>query len=169
MTDARRSFDLGIDPATGAPRALTPLDPARAKDLGAVFAAISPWADYPFDPASLAAYFAKVEPGAPRYQITLGGDVAGIAGLRNEWLRGPYVQFLGILPAFQGRGLGAAVMAWCERDARAKGARNLWVAASDFNVAARRFYERCGFAETARLDGLVQDGKTEILMRKRLA
>ncbi len=160
--------DLGPDPADGCVRRLVPLDPQNAVDLGAAFAAISPWADYPYPASALAAYFAKAELAAPRYQIMAGDSIAGVAGLRGDWLRGPYLQFLGVLPHHQGHGLGAAVLAWFERTARDTGQRNLWVAASDFNAAAIRFYERNGFAECARLDGLVADGRTEILLRKRL-
>ncbi len=144
-----------------------PVDVAGA--LGAEFAAMEPWSVYPYPAAALAAYLATVEPGAPRFAVTLDGRIIGAAGLRLNWLRGPYLQFLGVAPPFQGLGIGAAVLAWLESEARRSGARNLWVAVSDFNGAAQRFYARAGFAEAARLDGLVADGRTEILMRKRLA
>ena len=39
-----------------------------------------------------------VDGGAPRFAVWLGGKLAGAAGLRLNWLRGPYVQFLGVLP-----------------------------------------------------------------------
>ncbi len=52
--------------------------------------------------------------------------------------------------------------------ARAAGDRNLWVCASDFNAAGIMFYERHGFSRVADLDGLVRDGRTEVLLRKRL-
>ncbi|MEI9902060.1 MAG: GNAT family N-acetyltransferase [Hyphomicrobium sp.] len=68
----------------------------------------------------------------------------------------------------QGRGLGAAFLAFMEREARAAEERNLWVAASEINVDAIRFYERHGFMATARLDDLAYDGRAEILFRKRL-
>ena len=160
---------LGTDPTSGEERRLIVLDARNAASLGAAFAAISPWADYPYPASALAAYFKKSEAGAPRYQIVFGGQIAGVAGLRDDWLRGPYLQFLGILPGFQGRGLGACVLAWFERTARDGGQRNLWVAASDFNTAAIRFYQRHGFAACASLDGLVADGRTEILLRKKLS
>lgn len=161
--------DIGPDPVHGVARRLIPLDPALAAPLGVAFADMSPWRDYPYNASALATYFAKSSPDAPRYQIMLGDEIAGVAGIRGDWLRGPYLQFLGVLPAFQGHGIGAAVLAWFERDARATGQRNLWVAASDFNVAALRFYTRHGFVETARLDALVTEGRAEVLLRKRLA
>lgn len=86
-----------------------------------------------------------------------------------NWLRGPYIQFLGFIPEHQGHGLGTRVLEKLECDARAEGARNLWVAASAFNANALRFYLRHGFERAAVLDGLIQDGIEEVLLRKRLA
>ena len=40
--------------------------------------------------------------------------------------------------------------------------------ASSFNSNALRFYARHGFERAATLDGLVQDGIDEVLLRKRL-
>ena len=69
-------------------------------------------------------------------------ELAGAIGVRRNWLRGPYLQFLGILPAFQRRGIGSVALDWFEGEARAAQAQNLWVAASDFNARALAFYER---------------------------
>lgn len=161
--------DLGCAGRDKAAIAVAPLAAEDADRLGTVFAAMDPWASYPYPASGLAAYFAKSEPSAPRFAILCVDELAGVAGLRLDWLRGPYIQFLGILAPHQGTGLGAAVLDWIEREARASGARNLWVAASDFNGGALRFYERSGFARVAVLDGLVRDGRDEILLRKRLS
>ena len=139
-----------------------------AQRLGAAFAAIDPWASYPYPAESLVAYLGAQEPGAPRLLLRIDGETAGAVGLRLNWLRGPYLQFLGVLPGFQRRGLGSAVLDWIERETRKGSDRNLWVAASDFNVGAIRFYEGHGFEQVARFDGLVRDDRAEILMRKQL-
>lgn len=149
--------------------ALHPMTAAAAVTLGQAFEAIAPWARYPFSARALSTYLALLEPDAPRYLITSGGDVAGAIGVRNAWLRGPYLQFLGIVPAYQRQGIGQLALCWLEDSARAAGERNLWVAASDFNEAALSFYEGQGFTRAASLDDLVQDGICEILLRKRLA
>lgn len=168
MNDATIALDP--DPLRGATlRALRPLSRDEAQSLGAAFAAMPPWSAYPFSADALAAYLARSEPHAPRRAITCGGEIAGAVGWRLDWLRGPYLQFLGLLSAYQGRGLGEAVLTWLEHEARTAGERNLWVAVSDFNHGAIRFYARHGYVETARLDDLVRDGRSEILMRKRLA
>ncbi|NOT70533.1 MAG: GNAT family N-acetyltransferase [Hyphomicrobium sp.] len=147
---------------------LEPMTSAAAGTLGPVFAGISPWSHYPFKAAALTAYLAAVEPDAPRYLIRVDDKIAGAFGLRNSWLRGPYLQFLGIVPLFQRHGIGHLVLSWVEDTARATSERNLWVAASEFNEAGLRFYERHGFSHAARLEDLVVDGTAEILLRKRL-
>jgi GNAT superfamily N-acetyltransferase len=161
-------YDLAGDAAGSRSLIIEPLKAEHAERLGGGFAAIDPWARYPYPASALQAYFAAKETGAPRFAIWLGGNLAGAAGLRLNWLRGPYVQFLGVLPEFQRRGLGASVLDWIESEARRGNERNLWVAASDFNVGAIRFYEAHGFALVAALPDLVRDGRTELLLRKRL-
>jgi diamine N-acetyltransferase len=148
--------------------ALTPIPPGETQRLAADFAAIDPWARYAYTPARLAAFFAGSEPSAPRYALIADGDIAGVVGLRLDWLRGPFLQFLGVLPAAQGKGLAGSVLAWIELEARRGEHRNLWVTASDFNIRALSLYNRHGYEEVARLDGLVTDAHAEILLRKRL-
>lgn len=160
----RYALDDGAPPASE----LVRLDPALAPELGEAFAAMDPWKSYPYPASGLSGYFAKAESGAPRFAIRSAGQVAGVAGLRLEWMRGPYLQFLGLLPPYQGLGLGARVLWWMEEEARSRDIGNLWVAVSDFNASAIRFYERAGFREAARLDDLVRPGRTELLLRKKL-
>jgi ribosomal protein S18 acetylase RimI-like enzyme len=161
-------YDLAPDPMTGAAWSLEPLGPDDAVRLAQVFAGIDPWVHYPYETAALAAYLGGPEPDAPRFALTCAGTAVGAVGLRLNWLRGPYLQFLGIVPEAQGHGLGAACLAWLEREARAGAERHLWVLVSGFNARARAFYERHGFALAATLDDLVRDGSRELLMRKRL-
>jgi GNAT superfamily N-acetyltransferase len=148
--------------------AVSTLAEHEAQRLGEAFAAIDPWATYAYPASALAVYLGQQEPGAPRFLLTLGSEAAGAVGVRPGWLRGPYIQFLGLLPKFQRRGLGSMVLAWVEHEARTAGERNLWVAASQINADAIRFYERHDFAQVAALDDLVCEGRTEILLRKRL-
>jgi ribosomal protein S18 acetylase RimI-like enzyme len=148
--------------------ALGPVPPGETLRLATSFAAIDPWARYGYQPARLAAFFSGSDLSAPRYALYADGDIAGVVGLKVDWLRGPFLQFLGILPEAQGKGLGSSVLTWIELEARRGGHRNLWVTATDFNVRALGLYRRHGYEETARLDGLVSDEHAEMLLRKRL-
>ena len=154
--------------ARGGTLVVAPLAADDGERLGTAFAAIDPWAAYGYPAAALSKFLLAVEPGAPRFALQVGGEVAGAAVIRTAWLRGPYLQFIGVTPAHQNSGLGSAVLDWMEREARAAGERNLWVAVSEINTDAQRLYERHGFIQAARLDDLAWDGRTEILMRKRL-
>ncbi|RAX19620.1 MULTISPECIES: GNAT family N-acetyltransferase [unclassified Actinomyces] len=60
-------------------------------------------------------------------------------------------------PAFQGRGVGAAVVDWLVRQARARGAGKVYLEASD---AGRRLYESTGFTDMADMMRLTQGGRT---------
>lgn len=155
-------FDLG---GGFSARPLLPSEPAL---LAAAFASMEPWRRYPYDAAELEAYATQVEPDAPRLAVLAGEHLAGLVGLRWSWLRGPYLQFLGILPAFQQQGAGSAVLHWLERETAARTEQNLFACVSDFNVPARRFYEAHGFLEIGALPHLVKHGFTEILLRRQL-
>lgn len=139
-----------------------------AERLGSAFAAIDPWARYRYTPDMLSTFLSAKEEDAPRFEIASEGALAGAICVRKTWLRGPYLQFLGILPPFQSRGIGVIALSRFEAEGRGAGARNIWVSASEFNERALAFYERFGFTRIATLDGLVADGIAEILFRKRL-
>lgn len=147
---------------------LQPVTAELATEFGVAFAAIEPWSRYPFSPRALTAFLGSDEPDAVRYAVIADGRPAGAIVIRKRWLRGPYLQFLGVLPDVQRHGIGRIILAWFEACARDDAERNIWVAASDFNARALAFYDRHGFERAARLDGLVADGITEILLRKRL-
>lgn len=161
-------YELGSFSGGGHMFALRAMPPGEPRRLGPLFAGIDPWKRYGYRGDALAAYLAGIEKTAPRIAIVSGNDVAGALALRLNWLRGPYLQFLGILPAYQGKGLGGAVLSWLEREARLNGETNVWVCTSDFNAGAARFYEQHGFVQTALIDDLVTDGIAERLMRKTL-
>jgi GNAT superfamily N-acetyltransferase len=138
----------------------------EADPLGAAFAAIDPWRSYPYPAADLARYFTTADPNAPCYAIRASGETVGVIGVQRNWLRGPYLRFLGVLPAHQAKGLGSAAVRWFICEATRASNRNAWVCASDLNAAALRFYEAHGFGAIAEVPDLVREGRSEILMRK---
>ena len=168
MTQAAPAFSAAHYDVT--PRiALTVLNPFEAAQAGVLCASMDPWARYPVPAAQLTAFCAQIDPGAPRFAIRVDGVLEGAVAVRANWLYGPYIQTFALATGVQGRGTGTSVMAFIEREARRVDARNLWVAASDFNVGAHRFYARLGFTRVAELDALVRPGRTEVLLRKQLS
>lgn len=152
----------------GAVVTLGPLSAHDAMPLSEAIGAMDPWRTYGYPASALYRMLAAHEAGAPRFAFILDDAAVGAAIIRASWLRGPYLQFLALLPNAQGRGIGTAFLAWMERKARMAEERNLWVAASEINTGAIRFYERHGFVRIADLDGLAYEGRTEFLFRKRL-
>ena len=146
-----------------------PMSRSAAETLAPLLANIDPWARYAYTAAALASFLSADETDAPRYAITADRVIAGAVSIRKNWLRGPYLQFLGILPPYQNHGIGSSVLDWFEKQAREVSAQNLWVAASEFNTRALSFYERHGYGRVAVLTDLVVEGSSEILLRKRLS
>jgi len=147
---------------------LTLLAPFEAGQAGVLCASMDPWARYRTTAGELTAFFSRSEPGAPRFAIRINGQFEGVLVLKSNWLAGPYIQTLAIARIAQGHGAGSLILGFIDRQARAARNRNVWVAASDFNAAAIRFYERHGFVRAAEIPGLLQDGRDEVLLRKRV-
>ena len=144
---------------------LRPLEEADHAAMAAQLAGIDPWG---YGAEALARYLGRDDGALFRFAVGQGGeDRAGLLAVRSPWLRGPYIELLAIFPAYRGRGLGGAVIAWTAGQA-AMASANLWACVSGFNAAARGFYAGQGFVEVAPLDELVAPGQTEILLRKRL-
>lgn len=81
------------------------------------------------------------------------------------------IQGLGVDPAYQGRGVGRALLDAAADEARARNARKLSLRVLGRNTTARRLYERAGYrvegvlAEEFLLDGEYVD---DVLMARRL-
>ncbi len=148
--------------------ALNVLRPYEAGQVGVMLASMDPWARYPVSAAELTSFFAGTELGAPRFAVRVNGTLEGAIAVKTNWFRGPYIQTFALSRNLQGHGIGSAIMVFIESQARSIGDRNLWVAVSDFNTGAQRFYERHGYRRVADIAGLLRDDRTEILMRKPL-
>lgn len=167
MLSLSGAIEIGTS-SNGARVTIAPMTTVAAENIGPAFSKIDPWVRYPMSASALSTHLGTAEPGAPRYVLRSENETAGAMTLRLNWFSGPYLQFLGVLPAVQGQGIGSLALAWFEKAASVEAARNLWVAASDFNTGALRLYERHGFKRVALIDSLVADGLNEVLLRKRL-
>lgn len=156
-------YDLG-DELT-----LSPVAPGEIAELAGMLARMKPWLGYPgISEASLSAFLAEVEPGAPRFALRRREAILGTLTVRTNWFRGPYIQLFAVAPSSQSQGLGGRMLAFVETEARRSAERQIWVAATRSNTGAVAFYERHGYVRVAEIDGLVADGIVELLLRKRL-
>jgi diamine N-acetyltransferase len=128
---------------------------------------IDPWERLGFDQGALERYLTRLDPCLYRYTIEHNGRSSGLICIRYPWLRGPYIELFAVFPKAQRKGIGGAVIDWVDKLALGR-EKNLWVAVSSFNEAARRFYEGKGFRYLADIPDLVRAGEAEILMRKLL-
>jgi ribosomal protein S18 acetylase RimI-like enzyme len=135
--------------------------------LGAMLGGIDPWLALGISPKALAGYLLRDDPALRRYVVRVGDfdEIIGVICIRYPWLRGPYIELLGLSDGYQGKGLGWQILRWVESEARRE-ARNLWVVTSSFNHKAQDFYRRHGFYEIGPLKGLVSRNADEILFRK---
>jgi GNAT superfamily N-acetyltransferase len=89
---------------------------------------------------------------------------AGLAG--HTWGGCCEVRFLFVREAERRSGLGSALLAAAEREARARGCDQVVLSTHSFQ--APDFYRRHGYVEVGRADGYPR-GHAQIFLRKRLA
>ena len=126
------------------------LDAAAAARVGPLLAAADPWRRLGFTAAEMTRYLVRDDAGLDRFLVSVDGAPAGALCLRFPWLRGAYIELVGLAPAARGGGVGAAIIAWMTAEIAGR-AGNLWATVSAFNAGARRFYAAHGFVEVATL------------------
>lgn len=148
---------------------LVPLvDVSDAAAIAARLVVEDPWRTLGYQEETVSRYLVRPDPALHRFRLMRAGALVGVVGVRYPWLRGPYIELVGVTPEGRGFGLGGAVVTWIEDEVKGEAA-NLWACVSETNAEARRFYARRGFVEVAPIDDLVARGHAEILLRKRLS
>ncbi len=99
------------------------------------------------------------------YIARTGPDIAGFVILQVCGTFSGYIQTICIEEDHRGRGIGTALLSFCEERVL-KFSPNLFICVSSFNTGALRLYEKYGFKVVGELDNFVKQGFTEILMRK---
>jgi diamine N-acetyltransferase len=160
-------FGKTIVPLTGCVLSRT-LSTADAELLSVKFAASEPWLTLGVSALVLKNYLLREDVSLYRYTVHIDDRLAGLICLRYPWLRGPYIELLGLMEDYRRQGIGTQLLNWAEAEARYE-TNNLWLATSSFNHQAIQFYERHGFQQIGRIEGLVHPDYDELLMRKWLA
>lgn len=98
---------------------------------------------------------------------TLAGRVLGFIWYRLDgtFHHSGYIRWLAVVPEARRRGVGRRLVRYAEARIFRQGP-NVFLTVSDFNTAARRFYERLGYAEVGAIGDYVVPGITERLFRK---
>jgi ribosomal-protein-alanine N-acetyltransferase len=100
-----------------------------------------------------------------RYVAWSGAEIAGFLVLNMRGAFVGYVQTVCAAPAFRGKGVGTALMAFAERRIFRE-SPNVFLCVSSFNPGARRLYERLGYAFVGELADYLVAGHSELLYRK---
>jgi ribosomal protein S18 acetylase RimI-like enzyme len=140
---------------------------ADAELLSVAFAASEPWLSLSISAIGLKNYLLREDSHLYRYTVRINDEVAGMICIRYPWLRGPYIELLGLTENYRGHGIGSQLLNWAETEARHQ-ANNLWLVTSSFNHRALQFYVRHGFQHIGNIEGLIHPEYDEILLRKRL-
>lgn len=167
MNTPQKAFAKTIENLAGC-QLTSPVTNEQALAIAEMLSVSEPWKSLNFSAASLAKYLMREDAALYRYAVSVDGKLAGVICVRHPWLRGPYIELLGLSPNHRGQGLGKQVLAWAEAEARRE-AKNLWVVASSFNHQALDFYQSFGFHPIGAIQGLVTPEHDEILLRKCLS
>lgn len=149
---------------------IRPLTPADAAPLAQGLAALPLMVRYGRTPAQLtAALLAALGRGEGLRVADEGGAAVGLAWFlpAGTLALGGYLRLIAVLPAAQGRGTGAALLAAYEAET-ARESAHAFLLVSDFNEDAQRFYARHGYRQVGALPGLVLPEVSELLLWKRL-
>jgi [ribosomal protein S18]-alanine N-acetyltransferase len=100
-----------------------------------------------------------------RYVACDGERLAGLLILNLKGAFVGYVQTVCAAPEYRGKGVGTALVAFAE-ERIFRDHRNVFICVSDFNLGARRLYERLGYRLVGELTDYVVAGHAELLLRK---
>jgi ribosomal protein S18 acetylase RimI-like enzyme len=116
------------------------------------------------NPAPMVADFGAQISAGHVHVIEVDGAVAGFIVL---YLRGDHihVENVAILPAVQGRGIGKALLAFAEGEAKRRGLAALELYTNAKMTENQTFYPRLGYTETGRHE---EDGFARVFYRKDL-
>ena len=137
----------------------------EASFLSRLLAGMDPWRTLRYSSSALLRYLVRQDVALYRYAVVLQSQIIGVVCVRYPWLRGAYLELIGLEGAYQGRGVGNEILRWVEGQTRLE-AHNIWVLVSAFNTQARLLYERQGFTEIGPIKDFVQPGYDELLLRK---
>lgn len=151
------------------PFSLVSMTGELAARFGGELAQIDPWLRLGYSAVTLTRYLARAQEGRTVWAVVVADEIpAACLVVRPDWLRGPLLEMLAILPPFQGQGLGRELILWLAAEAESRRQANLWTISSTFNQPALAFYQAQGFKSAGTLDDLIVQGEQELLLRMRL-
>lgn len=121
---------------------------------------------FPIDAWPLEMFFDEVVQTETRqyFVAEAAGKLVGYCGLMVVATTAD-IQTIGVLPGFEGRGIGTTMLTEMLAEARRRGARETLLEVREDNVRARALYERFGFEHIHTRRGYYRDGVSAHVMR----
>lgn len=138
-------------------------DPAHYATGAAIMAATDPWITLEMGLDRCRGAFEG--PEKEIYFAFNGTSVAGFAVIQTAGSFRGYIQILCAAPAYRGKGVGTALLQFCEHRIH-QFSPNVFICVSSFNTSAQQLYFRFGFEQVAVLKDFVRTGYDELLLRK---
>jgi len=149
-----------------APR-IRAMQPGDRDAVVQLLSASDPWITLGYTAADWDRVFCPIPQGRDSYVADLDGRVAGIALVREKFLLGDYLELLGVAGWARKQGVGSRLLTHVEQLVFSR-TQNLFACVSDFNAAARAFYNKMGYQEIGPIPNLLIPGSAEIFLRKTL-
>lgn len=99
------------------------------------------------------------------YIALADGEFAGFAVVQLYGVLRGYIQTLAVVPGMRGKGLGTALIRYCENRIL-RDHPNVFICFSSFNPDAGRLYQRLGYQKIGELKDYLVKGYDEIILRK---
>jgi len=138
----------------------------EAAVLASILSTIDPWKTLSYSEEKLYSYLVTPDALLSCFSVKQNNQLVGTICVRYPWLKGAYLELLGIMPEYQNLGIGRVLLNWLEAEATKYKAKNIWALVSSFNVDAIDFYYKNSFQRIGDIDNFVKEGYSEILLRK---
>ena len=98
-----------------------------------------------------------------------GGGPAGYLRLEYLWSKVPYIELIRVLPEYQRRGVGKALLKFAEEFLRGRGHTALYSSSQADEAEPQAWHRRVGFEECGIIAGINEGGIGEVFFRKQLS
>lgn len=146
-------------------RLIRPMRPEDRETVIRLLADSDPWKTLGYGDKDWGRIFCPLPEHRESFVAEAGGQIAGIAIVRQKFLLGDYLELLGVAGWARQQGTGTQLLAHVETLVFAR-TKNLFACVSDFNTGARDFYRKQGFQEIGPMPNFLIPGSAEILLRK---
>jgi [ribosomal protein S18]-alanine N-acetyltransferase len=104
-------------------------------------------------------------PLAETYVVKSNDVVIGFAVIQLKGALVGYIQTLFVDAHYRGQNIGNQLITFLENRIH-EVSPNVFMCVSDFNTDARRLYEKLGYAVIGEIKNYIEEGRSEILLRK---